>query len=142
MFRFCKEAGGGMIKKVIETVTVLGIGGVGYGLLELIWRGYTHPSMVILGGLCLLGLYECEKRFSPLPLWLRCFSGGIFITSLELVTGCIVNTAFKMNVWDYSRKSLNLFGQICPQFSALWMLLCVPAFFICRKLFRHFHKSV
>ena len=32
-------------------------GGVGYGLVELIWRGRTHPSMVITGGICFLLVY-------------------------------------------------------------------------------------
>ena len=27
-------------------------GGVGYGLIELLWRGRTHPSMVLTGGFC------------------------------------------------------------------------------------------
>ena len=26
--------------------------GLAYGLIEILWRGYTHPSMVILGGIC------------------------------------------------------------------------------------------
>lgn len=124
-----------------EFFTVFALGGFGYGLCEIIWRGYTHPTMFILGGVCLVGLYEGEKRFCSLPLALRCLSGGILITSLELVTGIIVNTALGMQVWDYSDMPFNLFGQICPQFFAAWVLLCIPAFYLCRQILRKFRQN-
>ncbi|MBQ7400111.1 MAG: hypothetical protein IJW06_06615 [Clostridia bacterium] len=124
--------------RTAETLTVFALGGFGYGLCELIWRGYTHPTMFLLGGVCLLGLYELERRFSSLPLAFRCISGGIFITSLELVTGIMVNTVFGMGVWDYSDMPLNLFGQICPQFFVAWVFLCIPAFYLCKRLLGKF----
>ena len=40
------------------------IGGVGYGCIELAARGYTHWTMVVLGGLCLAG-----RLWSPPPSW-------------------------------------------------------------------------
>lgn len=117
-----------------EMLTVFLLGGFGYGLCEIIWRGYTHPTMFLLGGVCLVCLYAGNKRYCLLPFALRCVCGGIVITSLELVTGSIVNILLGMNVWDYSDMPLNLYGQVCPQFLFAWMLLCVPALFLCKKL--------
>lgn len=126
--------------RTAEIFTVFALGGFGYGLCEIIWRGYTHPTMFFLGGVCLLGLYGLEKRFSSLPLALRCISGGVFITSLELVTGIVVNIAFGMGVWDYSDMPFNFFGQICPQFFAAWVLICIPAFYLCRHILKRFGR--
>lgn len=36
-------------------------GGAGYGLIELIWRGHTHPSMVVTGGICFVILYSVNS---------------------------------------------------------------------------------
>lgn len=125
-----------------ENMLVFLLGGMGYGLCELLWRGYTHPSMFFLGGVCFLCLYAGNKRFHALPLAVRCISGGILITSLELVTGCLVNILLGLNVWDYSDMPLNLYGQICPQFLLAWVLLCVPALFLCGKLAAFFGEKL
>lgn len=34
------------------------IGGVTYAMIEIMWRGNTHWTMVLLGGLCFLTLYK------------------------------------------------------------------------------------
>ena len=130
-----------MILKTKEFITVFITGALLYALCEILWRGHTHWTMLLLGGSCFMGLYYGEKRYSSLPIFLRCFSGGIFITSLELITGSIVNTLFKMNVWDYSSEAFNLFGQICVRFSVYWIFLCLPAFALCKILSRLLQKN-
>lgn len=129
------------IKNTAENFTVFLIGGTVYGLCELIFRGYTHWTMIILGGICFLCLYLGEKRYSSLPLFLRCLTGGVFITSLELVVGSVVNTLLKMSVWDYSALPLNLFGQVCLPFFFLWVLVCIPAIRLCSALSVQFCKK-
>ena len=37
------------------------IGGALYGLIEILWRGYTHPSMPVLGGLCFFWLDKLRR---------------------------------------------------------------------------------
>ena len=38
------------------------VGALGYGLLEILWRGKTHPSMLLCGGVCLCTIKKmCEK---------------------------------------------------------------------------------
>lgn len=117
-----------------EKTIVFLTGALGYGILELLWRGYTHPSMLLLGGVCFYNLYLYESKYKPLSLFSKCIAGGVLITSLELITGSIVNIALNMNVWDYSTLPLNFLGQICASFFILWTLLCIPVFFMCRKM--------
>ena len=38
--------------KVLEYGCVFAAGGLGYGGLELLWRGRTHWSMLLCGGVC------------------------------------------------------------------------------------------
>ena len=40
----------------------------------------------------------------------------------------------RLGVWDYSRRKGNLLGQICPLYSALWFLLCIPVLPLSRAL--------
>ncbi len=108
------------------------VGGFAYGLIEVVFRGYTHWTMVLLGGavMALLNLINQSK----ISLWVRCLLGATVITSLEYSVGMVVNVALGWNVWDYSDKFLNLKGQICPQFSLVWFFLCIPAYWLCEKI--------
>ena len=110
------------------------IGGVTYAMIEIMWRGNTHWTMVLLGGLCFLTLYKLFGCMSNYSLLEKCVLGAIVITALEFVVGCIVNLVFHMNVWNYSRMPLNLSGQICILYSTLWGFLCIPINFIADKI--------
>ena len=101
------------------------LGGTIYVLLELLWRGRSHVSMFCAGGLALLLLHGLFLRFA-LPLFAQCLVGGLVITAIEFVAGAIVNVRLKLNVWDYSKMPLNLYGQVCLPFSLLWCLLTLP----------------
>lgn len=96
-------------------------GALGYCLIEILWRGYTHPSMGIAGGLCLIGIYYISKfRYSRL---LRAFFSTLLITTTELIFGFILNIILNLNVWDYSQTPFNFMGQVCLPFSLLWFVL-------------------
>lgn len=47
------------------------------------------------------------------------------ITALEFVTGLVLNVWLGLGVWDYSHLAGNILGQICPQFTLLWLVLSV-----------------
>ncbi len=97
-------------------------GGLLYSLLEMLYRGWTHWTMFILGGLCFTALGLINEVISwDMPLWQQMAIGAGIITGLEFATGCIVNLWLGWGVWDYSRMPGNILGQICPQFFALWM---------------------
>ncbi len=102
-------------------------GGAVYGAIETIWRGYTHPTMIVLGGACMTVISAVRRKFRPHPIASAAI-GSLIITTGELVTGCICNLWLGLDVWDYSDVRYNLLGQICLRYSLYWALLSVPAF--------------
>ena len=98
----------------------------GYGLIEIIFRGYTHWSMVIAGGLCFLVFYILNFLLKSNSILLRCIIAMIIITTIEFIIGYIVNIIFKWNVWDYSNMFFNFMGQICVLYSSIWFSMGVP----------------
>lgn len=109
---------------------MFGLGAFAYGLLEVIWRGYSHWTMMIAGGICFIVFSVISEKLSHLHLLYKCILGSLTVTGLELVFGGIFNLIFKLQVWDYSNIPLNLFGQICLLFSVLWGFLssiAIPA---------------
>lgn len=100
------------------------VGGVGYCVLEMAWRGRTHWSMALAGGAGFAAAHHINGLFPHAPLWRRCLMGSAAITTVELAAGCLFNK--KHQVWDYTGRPGNLGGQICPLYSLLWFLLCIP----------------
>ena len=116
-----------------DTVVFL-LGGVSYSLMEILWRGYTHYTMVLLGGVCFLSLYKLFNLMKDYSLLEKCVAGAILITTLEFTVGCFVNLVFHMNVWNYSSMPFNLLGQVCLVYSTLWGFLCIPINFLTKKI--------
>ena len=56
--------------KVLEYGGVFTAGGLGYGGLELLWRGRTHWSMLLCGGVCAVLIYLIAGRERTV-LWRR-----------------------------------------------------------------------
>ena len=105
---------------------IFSIGGWGYSILEFLWRGYSHWTMFILGGICLYLLFILFTHTEHFPFTVRILLGSITITAAEFFTGCIVNIALGWNVWSYSNLPLNLLGQVCLIYSVFWAMLCIP----------------
>ena len=115
------------MKKLLAHIPIAVIGGLVYMGIEILWRGHTHWTMGVLGGLCfvLIGLLD-EWQDHP-PMLLQMVQGAALVTALELITGLIVNRWLGWGVWDYSDMPLNLWGQVCLPFSAAWFLLSAVA---------------
>ncbi len=122
---------------VKEYTAVYVIGALGYSLIEIIWRGNTHWTMTLTGGLCFTLIYASNLKNRFKKLWKKCLMGSGIITSVEFSVGCLVNLGLKWNVWDYSAMHFNILGQICLLYSGLWFLLCIP---LC-KLTGFLHKT-
>lgn len=102
-------------------------GGLLYGGLELLWRGYTHPSMILLAALLCIPL-DIANELMPwdMPLWMQAVLGGLAVTAGELAAGIVLNLWLGLGIWDYSGLWGNLWGQICPRYAALWCILAGP----------------
>ncbi len=108
-------------------------GSCAYPTLEMAWRGRTHYSMAIAGGVCLCLIdWVCCGSLERKSLFTRCLAGAGLITGVELAAGLIVNTGLGLGVWDYSKLPMNILGQVCLPYSALWFGLTVPAMALCR----------
>ena len=122
---------------MLERMALFVLGGCGYQWVELAWRGTTHWTMFLAGGICLCLIdHICNRRMRRRPLLARCCAGSGIITCVELAAGIVVNLILHLDVWDYSVLPMNLFGQVCLPFSALWVLLSLPAMGLGRLLDR------
>jgi uncharacterized membrane protein len=111
-------------RKFVKLFVLFLIGGMIYYGIEILWRGYSHPSMYILGGVCFVLVGLINEYFPwDMSFLLQSLIGAGIITGAELVTGIIVNIWLGLNVWDYSAIPTNIMGQICLPFSLLWVLL-------------------
>ena len=105
--------------KFWKNILLFLIGGTGYVLLELIWRGWSHISMFLAGGSCFLLLGGLENAKPRLSWPFRALAGAGVITMIELLFGLIFNRSY--GVWDYRSVPGNFYGQICLPFSILWV---------------------
>ena len=101
--------------------------------IEMLTRGHSHWTMGLTGGLCLLGMVSIHRRVAHWPLLARCAAGAALVTFTELAVGLTVNRLLMWNVWDYSARWLNQWGQICPRFTMYWFLLNVPVALVCDR---------
>lgn len=102
--------------------------GLLYMGLELLWRGYSHGSMFAAGGMSFLLIGNLRHVSPRLPKPLRAVAGALIITMVELGMGLAVNRNY--TVWDYRRQPGNLWGQICPAFTALWIPVAMMAIYL------------
>lgn len=118
------------MKDIDKYIILFLIGGIGYGIIEVLFRGYTHWSMIITGGAAFLSLYIINSALNDTSIFIKALLGMVVITSLEFSVGIIVNKIFYLDVWDYTNMPGNILGQISLQFSACWYGLSVVAFII------------
>jgi uncharacterized membrane protein len=110
------------LKFILKLLVLFLIGGVIYYGIECIWRGFSHWTMAILGGICFIAIGSINEFFTwEMPLWKQCLIGSIIVTILEFITGCIVNLWLGWNVWHY--EYFDILGQVCLPFSLIWMVL-------------------
>ena len=115
------------MRQVAKYAYLAYFGGSLYVTFEVFWRGRSHWTMFVLAAVLFLiigGLNEIWTGWKLIP---QAVTGAIIATVAELVTGCIVNIWLGLNIWDYSDMPGNLLGQICPQFTLLWIVLSALA---------------
>jgi hypothetical protein len=105
------------------------VGGAGYPLLEILWRGRTHPTMAAAGALSLCWMRIC----APLPFRhsVRAALACAGVVALEGMIGLLYNRKYR--IWDYRGMRGNIRGQICPQYALIWYALSYAGTFRKRK---------
>lgn len=107
--------------KMWKNFVLFYLGGASYMFLEFLWRGRSHGSMFLLGGVCFRLLGALGTLLKRIPLALKAMLGAGAITLLELMTGLLVNRDY--GIWDYRDMPFHFRGQICLPFTLLWMPL-------------------
>ena len=115
------------MQKVYEKADLFALGGGAYGLIEVLWRGYTHWTMLLLGGAMFLAIGMLNALMPRASLLQRGLVGGAMVTAAEFATGCVVNLQLGLAVWDYSDMPFQLMGQICLPYSLMWVALSMFA---------------
>ena len=82
-------------------------------------RGFLlGPFLPIYGGGAVMMLFVSVPFKSNLIL--TYFAGAVGATLLELVTGMVMESIFKVRYWDYSDRKYNYKGYICLESAVLW----------------------
>ena len=116
----------------LKRILLLFLGGSAYVVLEWLWRGRSHGSMFLAGGVCFLLLGKLNDVRPKLKLPLRGVVGAGIITMVELLTGLLFNQNYR--VWDYRGMPANFRGQICLPYSLLWVPVSLAAMGLHRLL--------
>lgn len=116
------------MKGILKCAVLALCGGGAYFAIEVFWRGHSHWTMAVLGGICFVLIGGINEFFPwEMPLALQGVIGAAMVTVLEFYTGVILNLWLGLGIWDYSGLPLNLLGQICVMYSILWIPLAVVA---------------
>lgn len=112
---------------LIKALTLFFCGGVLYYSIEIMWRGHSHVSMFLDGGVCFVLIGLMNEIVPGLPLAVQAVLGASLIVFSELLVGSLVNLRLGLNVWDYSNQPMNYRGQVCLPFFLLWIPLAAFA---------------
>lgn len=120
-----------IVDRLIQFLTLFILGGGVYVLIELLYRGRSHPTMFLLGGLCfyMIGLIN-ELYPWDMPLVSQMLISTCIVTTLEFIFGIVLNVWLHLGIWDYSMLPYNLCGQICLLFSIIWFFLSALAIIV------------
>ena len=127
-----------ILKNGFRYVFVFLLGAVIYNLVEVIFRGYTHWSMGVLGGVCFVAVGLLNEIQQRPPIILQMAQGAVICTVLELLAGLVLNVWLGLDIWDYSGVPGNIMGQVCPQFTLAWAALSAVAVWVEDRLHKIF----
>lgn len=114
--------------KWMKGAFLFGVGGLIYYGIEILYRGYSHPAMVLVGGICFLLCGELNEVLPwEMPLPLQMLICSVMITAVEFLSGLILNIWLGLAIWDYSGLPFHILGQICLPFMVAWFLLSAVA---------------
>ena len=130
---------GVILLEILKNMMLFLLGGGGYVGLEFLWRGRSHGTMFLAGGLCFLLLGKLNTVKPRLPLAPRCLVGAGVITAVELAVGLLANRDYQ--IWDYRRLPLNFHGQICMLYSLLWIPVSCGALLLHEVLIRRLSRK-
>lgn len=94
-------------------------------LVERRWvnSGFLSGPFVPIYGFGVLSIALLERLLATAPTPLRWMAVVLAPSVVEYATSFLLEKVFKLRLWDYSDRPLNLNGRICLAFSACWGVL-------------------
>lgn len=116
------------MKRLLKLLALLSAGGIIYIIIELLFRGHTHWTMFIVGGVCFVLVGGLNEWYPwEMSIVKQMLISALVITIVEFIAGLVLNVWLGLEIWDYSNMPFNIMGQICLPFTAAWFLLSLPA---------------
>ena len=117
-----------MKKTILKNVVLSVVGGLSYGIIELIYRQKTYFLMILCGAIAIILLDKINDYISwDMDILLQGCIGSLIITGMEFTIGNLYLMGIVPKMWDYSNVWLNYKGIICLPFSLIWILLSICA---------------
>lgn len=117
-----------MKKIILKNVVLFCVGGLVYGLIEVIYRQKTYPLMILCGGIAIVLLDKINDHISwDMDILLQGCIGSALITGMEFIIGNLSLAGVLPKMWDYSNVWMNYKGIICLPFSLIWIVLSICA---------------
>lgn len=115
-------------KTVAKYAFLSWFGGSFYITCEVFYRGRSHWSMFVLAAFIFVVCDLMNEVWSwDTSMVTQVFIGTCLATLMEFIFGCIFNIWLGLCIWDYSSLPGNILGQICPQFTCLWVIAITVA---------------
>ena len=116
------------IKNALKMIVLLIIGGAIYFCIEMLWRGHSHWSMALVGGICFIAIGAINEYIPwEMSMVQQSLIGACLVTGIEFIAGLILNVWLGLAIWDYSNLPFNIMGQICLPFFFAWIVLSAVA---------------
>ena len=116
------------MRKLVKFLILLSSGGLIYVLIEFLYRGRSHWSMFLVGGICFVLIGGLNNWFPWNWSILRQMGiSAAIVTAVEFVSCILLNMVLNLDVWDYSNMPFNIIGQICLPFTVAWYILSLLA---------------
>lgn len=117
-----------MKKTILKNVVLSVVGGLSYGIIELIYRQKTYYLMILCSAIAIILLDKINDYISwDMDILLQGCIGSLIITGMEFIIGNLYLMGIVPKMWDYSNVWLNYKGIICLPFSLIWILLSICA---------------
>ena len=82
---------GKRLSPALKYPLIAAVGGAAYYGIEILYRGHSHWSMAICGGVCLVAICLINQHFASWNLFLRAALCALAVTAIEFLAGCILN---------------------------------------------------
>ncbi len=117
-----------LCNNTLKYILLFFVGGYSYCGVELLFRGYSHMSMLIAGGICFILIGLLNEAFpQKIAIISQMVISAVIITVVEFIAGLVVNVWLGLKVWDYSELPYNFMGQICLLYTFIWFILSLAA---------------